>query len=73
MYPLETNLWTQRLPFGLCMKQCRAPRNEAHVLKLVENSTTIPASRLIDTWEHNGVSHLLMTRVVACELGMYAT
>ncbi|KAL2856775.1 hypothetical protein BJX68DRAFT_229451 [Aspergillus pseudodeflectus] len=67
--PLETSVWTQRLPFGLYMKRCRAPRNEAHVLKLVENYTTIPAPRLTDTWEHNGVSNLLMTRVCGVRVG----
>ncbi|KAL3442965.1 hypothetical protein BJX65DRAFT_298602 [Aspergillus insuetus] len=70
MYPLEANVWAQRLPFGLYVKQrTRAPRNEAHVLKLIENYTTIHAPRLIDTWEHNGVPHLLMTRVSGVPVG----
>ncbi|KAL3496131.1 kinase-like domain-containing protein [Aspergillus germanicus] len=70
MYPLEANVWAQRLPFGLYVKQCRrAPQNEPHVLKLIENHTTIPAPRLIDTWEHDGVPHLLMTRVPGVRVG----
>jgi aminoglycoside phosphotransferase (APT) family kinase protein len=64
MYPLEANVWAQRLPFGLYVKQSKkASKNEPHVLKLIENHTTIPAPRLIDTWEHDGVTNLLMTRV----------
>ncbi|KAJ0414819.1 kinase-like domain-containing protein [Aspergillus carlsbadensis] len=79
MYPLEAHVWAQRLPFGLYVKRCtRAPKNEAHVLKLIENYTTIPAPRLIDTWEHDGVPHLLMTRAPGvpvediCHLMSYA-
>ncbi|KAL2856778.1 kinase-like domain-containing protein [Aspergillus pseudodeflectus] len=72
LYPLEVNVWSQRLPFGLYMKKCiRAPKNEPNVLKLIEERTTIPAPRLIDTWENEneGVTHILMTRLPGVPIG----
>ena len=73
LYPLEANVWAQRLPFGLYMKQCtRSPRNEPNVLKLLEKHTTIPAPRLLDTWSANGVTNLLMTRMPGQTLGSVA-
>ncbi|KAL2867550.1 uncharacterized protein BJX67DRAFT_371892 [Aspergillus lucknowensis] len=64
LYPLEAGVWAQRLPFGLYMKQCsRAPRNEPHVLELIEERTTIPAPRLVNTWEQDGGVNVLMTRL----------
>ncbi|KAL2846155.1 kinase-like domain-containing protein [Aspergillus pseudoustus] len=79
LYPLEASVWAQRLPFGLYAKKCyRAPENEPYALKLIEQHTSIPAPRLIDTWEHNGTPRLLMTRVPGvpvwnvCHLMSYA-
>ncbi|KAL4883037.1 kinase-like protein [Aspergillus karnatakaensis] len=70
LYPLEAELWAQRLPFGLYVKECtRAPANEPHTLKLIENCTSIPAPRLIDAWEHNGRHQILMTRVPGARVG----
>ncbi|KAH8434372.1 aminoglycoside phosphotransferase family protein [Aspergillus melleus] len=73
LYPLEANVWAQRLPFGLYMKQCtRSPRNEPNVLKLLEKHTTVPAPRLLDTWTTNGVTNILMTRMPGQTLGSVA-
>ncbi|RAL11824.1 kinase-like protein [Aspergillus homomorphus CBS 101889] len=64
LYPLDASVWAQRLPFGLYMKQCiRAPQNEPNVLRLIERQTSIPAPRLIDTWERDGTTYILMTRI----------
>ncbi|KAL3456712.1 kinase-like domain-containing protein [Aspergillus heterothallicus] len=70
LYPLEANVWSQRLPFGLYMKKCnRAPKNEPNVLKLIEECTTIPAPRLIDSWVDEGTTHILMTRLPGVPIG----
>ncbi|KAL4783788.1 kinase-like domain-containing protein [Aspergillus varians] len=70
MYPLEAGVWAQRLPFGLYMKQCtRAPKNEPNVLRLIEKHTTIPAPRLIDAWETDGKTNIIMTRLPGTPIG----
>lgn len=52
----------QRIPFGLVIKHCvRAPRNEPNALRLVEQHTSIPAPRLVDSWEHEGKTYIVMT------------
>lgn len=79
LYPLEASVWAQRLPFGLYMKQCtRAPENEPNALRLIERQTSIPAPRLIGTWESDGIINILMTRISGvpiqevCHLMSYA-
>lgn len=79
LYPLEASVWAQRLPFGLYMKQCsRAPKNEPKVLRLIQAQTSIPAPRLIDSWESEGITNILMTRArgvpieEVCHLMSYA-
>ncbi|RDW84100.1 aminoglycoside phosphotransferase family protein [Aspergillus mulundensis] len=39
------------------------------VRALIERHTSIPAPRLLDTWETNGVTNILMTRVPGVQLG----
>ncbi|KAL4801823.1 kinase-like domain-containing protein [Aspergillus unguis] len=64
LYPREADIWAQRLPFGLYMKQCnRAPENEPNVLRLIEKHTNIPAPRLVDIFKMNGVTNIIMTRL----------
>ncbi|KAL5041585.1 hypothetical protein BDW71DRAFT_211967 [Aspergillus fruticulosus] len=56
LYPLEADDWAQRLPNP-------NPKNEPNVLELVQKHTSILAPRLLDTWESDGITNVLMTRV----------
>lgn len=70
LYPLDAGIWTQRLPFGLYLKRCsRAPHNEANTLSLIEKHTCIPAPRLIDLWESDGTTNIIMTRLSGVPIG----
>ncbi|KAJ0413942.1 kinase-like protein [Aspergillus carlsbadensis] len=70
LYPLEVNIWSQRLPLGLYMKKCtRAGQNEPNVLRLIKEYTMIPAPQLIDTWENAGITYILMTRLPGVPIG----
>ncbi|KAL4984216.1 kinase-like domain-containing protein [Aspergillus falconensis] len=62
LYPLEADDWAQRLPNP-------NPKNEPNVLELVQKHTSILAPRLLDTWESDGVTNVLMTRVPGVPLG----
>ncbi|GAD95296.1 hypothetical protein TERG_03876 [Paecilomyces variotii No. 5] len=53
-----------RLPFGLILKQCvRSQQNELASLRLVEQCTSIPAPRVVDVGEYDGITYLVMSRL----------
>jgi aminoglycoside phosphotransferase (APT) family kinase protein len=70
IYNRESAEWVHRLPFGLMVKRCiRAPRNEPNALRAVEKHTNIPAPRVVDVYDYQGSTFLVMTRLCGQQLG----
>lgn len=63
-YGDEISILVQRLPFGLYLKKCkRAQENESSALKMVERYTSVPAPLLVDTFQDEDNTVIIMTRV----------
>ncbi|KAF2490044.1 hypothetical protein BU16DRAFT_518730 [Lophium mytilinum] len=63
-YPSEISYLVKRVPLGLYIKHCEgSQKNEPTALKLVEQYTSVPAPLLIDTFQDDGNTFMVMTRV----------
>ncbi|KAL1957555.1 hypothetical protein VTO42DRAFT_5782 [Malbranchea cinnamomea] len=74
LYGTPASMTTYRLPFGLYFRRgstmlAEKYRAEAHTLRLIEQSTCIPAPRAIDAFHTSRCSYLLMTRVPGRPIG----
>ncbi|EFE32482.1 uncharacterized protein ARB_00667 [Trichophyton benhamiae CBS 112371] len=74
MYPPTLSMTVYKLPFGLYLRRgspSLAPKYhvEAHTLKMIEQSTHIPAPRAIDVAQTSRYSYLLMTCVPGRPIG----
>lgn len=64
LYARDISPLVQRMPFGLCIKKCVYSReNEGNALLAVERYTTVPAPLFVDSFQRNGRTFLVMTRL----------
>lgn len=64
LYARDISPVVQRMPFGLCLKECvYSQENEGNALLAVERYTTVPAPLFVDSFQRNGDTFLVMTRL----------